>query len=124
MSKWKDLKKEKEPPVEEAPAGMEAVEETFHEQLDEALVAFKNRREKEKKRFLDVVDTNYYFVVCFTNNAQMIEFCEKFGLDTQYKYYDGKEVARKFNKAIETPDSVFPREKGRTKEYADRAMPL
>ena len=121
MSKWKEMKETTQPEPEE-PMGMEAVEKAFDDQLDEALVAFKERREKEKTRFADVTDTNYYFVVCFSNNAQMAEFCEKFGLDISYKYYDGREVARKFKRALQTPDMATPREKGKSKEYTERAM--
>ena len=124
MSSWSKAKEsvpQREAPVNE-PAGMEAVEQAFNDQLDDALVAFKEKRETEKKRFGDVIDTNYYFVVCFTSNEQMLEFCDKFGLDKDYKYYDGRTIARKFNKALETADMKAPREKGISKEYAERAM--
>ena len=125
---WRDLKEEK--PVEpekqeteelEPPPGMEDVEQGFQEDIDEALAAFKKRREKENSRFADVTDCGYYFTVCFTSRAQMDEFCDRFGLDKDLKYHDGKELAKQLNRALRTPDPAIPREKGHTADYTERA---
>lgn len=122
MSKWHEIRCA-EPQNEEtvAPVGMDAVEQAFEKQYDEALIAFQERREKENKRFKDITDTNYYFVVCFSNNAQMTEFCNEFGLDVAFKYYDGREIARQFRKAIRTPDMGSPTERPKNKDYMARA---
>ena len=125
MSKWREMKEAETQPQEviedqEAP-GMEETEQAFKEQLDEALVAFKNRREKENNRFADVTDSGYYFVVCFTSRPQMDEFCEKFGIDKELRYQDGKEIAKAFKRALTTPDPTIPREKGRSLDYISRA---
>ena len=133
MSRWKSIQQEEEkivkteeaeaqPEEQEEPIGMEAVEEGFKEELDAALVAFMDRRKKETKRFADIVDSNFYFCVCFSNQEQMLEFCEKFGLNPDLRYYDGREIAKAFKKALVTPDSSIPKEKGRSKDYEARAL--
>ena len=126
MSRWAEMQKAESVPEEpevrpEAP-GMEAVEKDMDEGYDEALMAFKERREKEAKRFREITDTNHYMVLCFTTNTQLVEFCNTFGIDVKYRYYDGREVARRLNKALKSPDVAMPREKGRTKEYTELAM--
>lgn len=131
MSKWKEMQ-EAENTAEIAgdvasdegtPVGMEEAERLFKEDYDEVLEAFKARREKENKRFREIIDTNYYMVICFTTNAQMVEFCNNFGIDIQYRYYDGREIAKAFKKALKAPDIGIPREKGRVKEYSELAIP-
>ena len=123
MSKWKELHNEAPAqPEPEEPAGMDAVEQGFEEQLDEALVAFKQKRETENKRFGDVTDCGYYFTVCFTSRAQMDEFCDTFGLDKDLRYHDGRQLSRTLGKALRTADPGIPKEKGRNKDYAARAM--
>ena len=134
MSRWKQQKEaelvKKLPKIEDgeqaeiadAPADgetLEDVERAFKEDLnvDEALTSFAERRSREAGRFRDVTDTSYYFTVCFTNLEQLVEFCESFGLDAQRMYFDGREIAKAFNKALKKPDTLRPKEQGISADY-------
>lgn len=124
MSKWKDQKEAEAKAAEEERLRLEELEAAMLHDLDqesELLKGFKERREKEDKRSKDVTDANYYFVVCFSNADQMEEFCDNFGLDSDEVYMDGREVARRFRKALKTPDSEFPRTQPFNKDYTIRA---
>lgn len=130
MSKWKEMHEAEntaeiagEVVPDNEPIGMEEVEQTLKEDYDEVLEAFKARREKENKRFREVVDTNHYMVICFTTNEQMVEFCNNFGIDIKYRYYDGRDIAKAFKKALKSSDMTVPRERGRVKEYGELAIP-
>lgn len=127
MSKWKEMHKEAPPPEPEKVPTLEEVEQSFSEQLDvdqkdEFLQQLNASRDKEKKYLKDISDTNYYFTVCFSNKAQLYEFCEKFGLNPDLIHMDGREVAKQFRKALETPDLRHPSKMRKSKDYEDLAL--
>lgn len=128
MSKWKEAKEAelREQQEEEERQTLEQTEKELASIVEESelLRKFKERHEKEAKRRQDVTDSNYYFVVCFGNSGQLIEFCEKFGIDSDRLYIDGKEFARKVNRALQTPDPVFPRQQKGGEDYKNRALPI
>lgn len=134
MSRWKQQKEAemvKELPKVENSEQVEAVDapddgETLEDveqgfkndlNIDEALSSFAKRRSREAGRFTDITDTSYYFTVCFTNLDQLVEFCESFGLDAQRMYFDGREIAKAFNKAMKKPDTLRPKEQGINADY-------
>ena len=122
MSRWKEQKQaeqaraeaQEQPTLEEFEAGME-------ESFDELHEAFRERFKKERARVLDVVDSNYYFCVCFSNNKQLEEFCNSVGLNPDEIYYDGREFARKIGRVLKTPDTVFPKVQPFNRDYVERA---
>lgn len=127
MSKWKEAKEaEERQQEEEERLSLEQTEETYHEIVEESelLRKFKERHEKESKRRQNVTDSNYYFVVCFSNSAQLREFCEKFRLNPDQLYVDGREFAKNVNRALSSPDTDFQTRYGGSKDYADRAMKM
>lgn len=127
MSKWKETKEaEARQQEEEERLTLEQTETAYHEIVEESelLRKFKERHEKESKRRQDVTDSNYYFVVCFSNSAQLHEFCDKFKLNPDQLYIDGREFAKKVNKALSAPDTDFQSRYGSSKDYADRAVPV
>ena len=119
MSKWKDLH-DKPEEVTMVPS-LEDFEQEMDEQLDDAQKAFRERITKEEKRLKDACDCNYYFTVFFQNSAQLYEFCDKFGIDRDLLYVDGRELAKQFNKALETKDMAFPKIQQFNKDYVARA---
>lgn len=128
MSKWREEREKealaneskKKSKKAEAPT-LEEFEEGMAADLDSVHESFRARTEKENKRFADVCDSNYYFVVCFSNNAQMVEFCDMLGLNPDEIYMDGRQVARKIGRALKTPDTAFPKIQPFGKDYVQRA---
>ena len=126
MSRWKEqreleLKQQAEEEKAEKPT-LEQIEGEFEEALDDIKKGFRQRMEKEKSRFANVCDTNYYFVVCFTNFEQLSEFCESIGQDPMLLYVDGKDFAKKINRALKTADYVPPQRQSSGKDYEARAL--
>lgn len=123
MSKWKD-QKEAEKTKQEEPQKIPTLKE-FEESMDENArelhQAFRERAAREEQRVLDVVNCDYYFVVCFSNRKQLYEFCERTGLNPDEIYIDGRTFARKINRALETPDTDFPKTQPFNRDYAKRA---
>ena len=100
---------------------MEEFEDDMETGMEELHGAFRQRFEKEQKRVLDVCNADYYFVVCFSNKGQLDEFCSTVGLNPDEIYYDGRVFARKINRALKTPDTVFPKILPFSKDYTERA---
>lgn len=50
------------------------VEKDSVEELDALAKGFRQRRAQEEDRFQNATDSRYYFVVCFSNNADRDEF--------------------------------------------------
>ena len=123
MSRWADEKKKEsvKGKKEDIPT-LADHEQAVDEAITELQQAFRDRNEKEQSRFKDVCDSNYYFVVCFSNRPQMEEFCKKVGLDSDEIYIDGREFAKKIGKALEKPDTEFPKTQAFSKSWTDRAM--
>ena len=121
MSRWKDQQKTEKVQEETKIPSLEEFEEGMENEIDELHAAFRERYAKEQKRVLDVIDSNYYFVVCFSNHDQLNEFCDSIGLDPNAIYYDGREFARRINRALTTPDTTFPKVQPFGKDYVDRA---
>lgn len=73
-------------------------------ELNELQQAFKDRAEADQQRFVEATDSEYWFAVCFQTREQKEEFLRKTGLgETDEKYLNGLEVARKLGVAIEAP---------------------
>ena len=122
MSKWKDQKaKEAETPVQEEPQGLDEFEQSMSESIGELQNAFREKIVKEDKRVVDVVNCDYYFVVCFSNRDQLFEFCDSVGLNPNEIYIDGRQFAKKINRALKTPDTQFPKTQPFNKDYVKRA---
>lgn len=122
MSKWKDQKEtekvnQKKPEI----PTLEEFEDQMEDGMEQLHQAFRDRAAKEQQRVFDVCDADYYFVVCFSNKAQLLEFCDKLNLNPDEIYYNGKEFARKVNRALSTPDTKFPKTQPFNKDYAERA---
>ena len=126
MSKWKQLQEEDTAPVQdtEKTESLESIEKSFKDALntDELLKSFAERREKESGRMTDIVDTNYYFVVCFNNMNQLVEFCETFNLNPDEIYMDGRDFARRVNRELQEPDIELPRTQPLNKDYFARSL--
>ena len=122
MSKWADQKKaEKTEQKKEEPAQLEEFEQAMAESVNQLQTAFREKIVKEDKRVNDVCNADYYFVVCFSNRDQLFEFCEGVGLNPNEIYFDGRQFARRINKALKTPDTDFPKVQPFNKDYVKRA---
>lgn len=122
MSKWKEQKaQEAEAPENQEPATLEEFEQAMDESIQNLQNAFREKIVKEDKRVNDVVNCDYYFVVCFSNRDQLYEFCEGIGLNPAEIYIDGRQFARKINRALKTPDTQFPKTQPFNKDYVKRA---
>lgn len=126
MSRWKEQREAEETRQEkpEQPASLSEIEKSFEEALntDALLQSFMDKRHKEAGRMDDIIDTNYYFCVCFNNFNQLVEFCERFDLNADEIYMDGREVAKQFKRALREPDLEMPKTQGLNKDYANRAL--
>ena len=126
MSSWKE-EREKEAQARQAKEvpkkkpTLEEFEEGMAEDLKNVRESFRARADKEAKRFSDVCDADYYFVVCFSNKAQMEEFCETVGLNPDEIYIDGRQFARRIGRALSAPDTQFPQIQSFGKDYVQRA---
>lgn len=133
MSKWRDQvqaeqkpakgKKAQPAPEPENPT-LEEFEQEMADSMDQLHQAFRERAAKEQQRVLDVCDSNYYFVVCFSNAQQLTEFCESVKLNPNEIYVDGREFAKKINRALKTPDTDFPKTQPFNKDYVKRARDM
>lgn len=123
MSKWKEAKaaEEARKQKEQKQPTLEEFEEGMASDIDELQKAFRERAQKEQQRFADVTNTDYYFVVCFSNYKQLVEFCDMLGIMPDDLYHDGREFARKMKKALSTPDTDFPKIQPFNKDYVARA---
>ena len=83
--------------------------------------AFRDRAAREQRRVVDVCDSNYYVVVCFSNREQLDEFCASIGLNADEIYMDGRDFAKKINRALKTPDTIFPKIQPFNRDYVRRA---
>lgn len=73
-------------------------------ELSETLKKLKAGLQHEQAVFLENVDSEYWFCVCFQTRAQKDEFLEKMGwVDLGDKYLDGLEVAQRQKMKIENP---------------------
>lgn len=124
MSKWKEAKEAEAQKTKktgtETPS-LEKLEEEMAVRIDDLHQAFRDRAKQEEKRFADVCDSDYYFVVCFSNNGQLVEFCEGVGLNPDEIYIDGRDFARKIKKALKTPDTEPSKIQPFNRDYVSRA---
>ena len=118
MSKWKEIHETKQEPTMPT---LEEFEDSMEEQLDDVQKSFRDRIQKEEKRLKDACDSNYYFTVYFSNSKQLYEFCEKFGIDKDAIYVDGRKLARAMQKALDAKDTEFPATQAFNKDYVSRA---
>ena len=129
MSRWKEQREAEKSAAKEEQAkqesqSLEEIEESFKEALntDALLQSFMDKRFKEDKRMNDVINSDFYFCVCFNNVRQLIEFCERFGLNPDEIYMDGRQVARQLGRALREPDVPLPKTQGLNKDYAALAL--
>jgi hypothetical protein len=71
--------------------------------------SFKKIRERKDALFADIMDADYYLVLCFQSEAQRAEWALKAGMPTGDLYLDGMELAERMKITLETP--VMPRQK-------------
>ena len=125
MSKWREMreqdKSEEIKAVEEEYPPLEALEEDLEQTLDNIDVAFRERATQERQRYAETCDSIYYFTVFFSNREQLQEFCETFGMDYTQFYFDGRDLARKFKRALKAEDSQFRKTQPFNKDYISRA---
>ena len=131
MSYWKEMKEaqrldtikaaEAEEKDDYVYPTLEELETDLSNTLDDLDQAFRDRANREKDRYAQTCDSLYYFTVYFSNRAQMIEFCESFGLDYREFYFDGRKLAEKFRRALRTPDTRFSKVRPFNKDFVARA---
>lgn len=97
--------------------GMEGMEADMRQDVDDLAQSFRDRMKAETKRHREVTDSNYYFTVCFTNQEQMNEFLTAMGFDPYSHFISGKKLAAACNRAIQTPDTRFPKTQAFNKDY-------
>lgn len=124
MSYWDKKEKDKPeaPEADFAVDSLEAMEQGTIAELTEVESGFRERMKAENKRFRDMCDTEYWFCVCFTSREQKEEFLQKIGMDTDLKYIDGKDMARAYRKAIQTPDMEFAKIRPFDKDFLNRVV--
>ena len=72
------------------------------EELSDLLVKLKARADAEQQVFLENVDSEYWFCVCFQTRAQKDEFLQRMGwAELGDKYLDGLAVAEAQGLALE-----------------------
>ncbi|MDY4007503.1 MAG: hypothetical protein SOY94_01390 [Candidatus Limiplasma sp.] len=122
MSYWEKKEKAKvtAPEAEPTTDSLEAVEKETVAELTEVENSFRERMKVENKRFRDMCDTEYWFCVCFTSREQKEEFLQKIGMDTDLKYIEGKDMARAYRKAIQTPDMEFAKVRPFDSDFCNR----
>ena len=128
MSKWKEAREAelKQQQEAEEKVTLEETENAFNEITEESelLRKFKERHEKEAERVKNVTDSRYYFVVCFSNNAQLEEFCQRYDIKPNQLYVDGRELSRKIGRALKQPDTVFHKYNTGSEDYRKRAQKI
>ena len=134
MSKWREQMEAETKPTKgkgkaqaqqpENDPTLEEFEQEMADSMDQLHQAFRDRAAKEQQRVLDVCDSNYYFVVCFSNAQQLNEFCDSVKLNPNEIYVDGREFAKKINRALKTPDTQFPQIQPFNKDYMKRARDM
>lgn len=118
MGYWDN--KEPKKAVAQEELTLEQVESETLDELSEVEKSFRERMANENKRFRDMCDTEYWVAVCFTNREQKEEFLRSLDLPIEEKYIDGREMARKINRAIKTPDLKFAKISKPNKSLMDR----
>lgn len=118
MGYWDN--KEPKKAVAQEELTLEQVESETLDELSEVEKSFRERMVNENKRFRDMCDTEYWVAVCFTSREQKEEFLRSLDLPIEEKYIDGREMARKINRAIKTPDLKFAKISKPSKALMDR----
>lgn len=119
MGYWDEREKKPEA-VEVDNASLEDFEKAVEEELGDVEKSFRERMANENKRFRDMCDTEYWVAVCFTSREQKEEFLRSMDLPVDEKYIDGREMARKCNRAVKTPDLKFAKIGKPNKAFLDR----
>lgn len=74
-------------------------------EMSALLKAFSDRKTTARAQFRELVDTEYWFCVCFQNRAQKNAFLAAIGwLELGDKYLPGDAVAKKMN--VELPEAA------------------
>jgi hypothetical protein len=79
--------------------------------------SFRERAEKERERFIDSTDSEYWVCVCFETREKKEQFLKNLGLfEHGDKYLDGDFVAEKLGIKLEARRAKF----GKTKQISPR----
>lgn len=71
-------------------------EQNVNQEVSAALAAVLGERAERKEIYRNLIDVNYYFCVCFQNEAQKLEFMQAAGWRDMGEFYiDGLELARR-----------------------------
>lgn len=119
MSYWNDAPR---PSVEAEEASLAEIEATALKELSELEKTFREKFTKEKNRFRDMCDTEYWVCACFTTRQQREEFLKNMGFDGDEKYVDGRELARACKRALQSPDMEFAKIRAFDKDFLDRTI--
>jgi hypothetical protein len=77
-------------------------DESVGNEVSAALQAIRDEKAQRRDAYRTIVDTEYWFCVCFQNRAQKDEFLRLAGwIDHGDKYLDGLEIARRMGIKIE-----------------------
>lgn len=85
------------------------VESDAMDEVNTVINEFSRKAKAEVDLFKENVDANYFTVILFNNHSQLEEFFQKIGLkpkDRQFVY--GKDLCRKLNITLDTPDRKTP----------------
>lgn len=118
MGYW-DKETKAEMQTDEPEISLEELEQTSLKEIQEVESGFRERMKQENDRFRDMCDTEYWFCVCFTSRKQKEEFLEKIGIETDLKYIEGKEMARAYKRAMQTPDLEFAKIRPLDREFVN-----
>lgn len=117
------LKSAAGPSLKGKPQPVQDAEADSVTELNELQAGFKERAEKERQRFLEATDSEYWVAVCFQTRAEKEEFLEKLGLlQNGDKYLEGRAVARALGVTLETPMPPVRHRQDRSR-LADLARP-
>jgi hypothetical protein len=71
--------------------------------------SFRKIRERKDALFSDIMDADYYLVLCFQSEKQCAEWARKAGMPERDRYIDGLDLAERMGIKIEAP--TMPRQK-------------
>lgn len=78
---------------------------------------------RQKAHMGDITNTNYWFAVCFNNQAQKEEYLEKIGMKKTDTFLSGKQFAMKTGVDIKSPSKVYNK-KGVVPKFKQRAREI
>lgn len=95
--------------LKKAPEVARDPEKEIDETARQITESFKKIRERKDALFADIMDADYYLVLCFQSEKQRTEWAHKAKMPESDLYLDGMELAERMGIKLETP--VMPRQK-------------